>query len=82
MYDLDTDAVQARRTLEDWITYLTDDDNDVELSTWDDIYEVIVLDFISGGDYVEFVTEVNPFPEDDTTPTHRASYLDLSNGPD
>lgn len=65
-YDLDTDAVMARRTLEDWVTFLSEDIDEGEITTWDDVFGVIVDSFIMGGDFTEFVSEADvDYPEEE-----------------
>lgn len=61
IHEIDTDKVQARRTLEDWVTYLEDDaaGDFTGEPTWDAVYETIILEFIMSGDFTEFVTEID-----------------------
>lgn len=51
---INSDAVRARRTREDWCTYL-----ELEPDTsWDDIEDAIIFEYMTGGDFVEFVTGI------------------------
>lgn len=51
IHTINSDAVRARRTREDWATFL-----EIEAdSDWDTIEEAIILEFMSGGDFIEFV---------------------------
>lgn len=54
IHKVNSDAVRARRTREDWCTYL-EIEND---ATWDDIEDALVFEYMTGGEYVEFVTGV------------------------
>lgn len=59
-YDVNTEAIQARRSFDDWVTYLAEDDDEVRssLTTWDDVYDAVLEEHIHAGDYFEFVTMV------------------------
>lgn len=53
IHQINSTAVRARRTKQDWVTFLELDDAD---ANWDAIEENIVLRFYFEGDFSEFVT--------------------------
>lgn len=51
IHKVNSDAIRARRTQEDWVTYLEIESG----SSWDEIEEAMVMEFMTGGDFVEFI---------------------------
>jgi len=65
-YDVNTDTIQARRSFDDWVTILRDDDPELGIESWDDVYSIVLDRYIYGGDFSEFVSEADvDFPEED-----------------
>jgi len=55
---LDSDAIQADRTLDEWVQIMDmahDRFVDQHGVTWDEVIETIALDYLSGGDYGRYV---------------------------
>lgn len=59
-HTIDTDLVQAEGTIAQWVEALELDIDDFggTFPTWDDMYEIIVAEYVATGDYYRFVQAV------------------------